>query len=60
MAAVTKCQKLKPEWFETTENSCLSLLEAAADGGLVAKSGWTLVTPWTVACHVPLSMGFSR
>ena len=29
-------------------------------GGLVAKLYLTLVTPWTVACHTPLSMGFSR
>ena len=29
-------------------------------GGLVAKSRPTLATPWTVACQVPLSMGFSR
>jgi len=29
-------------------------------GGLVAKSCPTLVTTWTVACQVPLSMGFSR
>ena len=29
-------------------------------GGLVAKSCPTLVTPWTVACQTPLSMGFSR
>ena len=29
-------------------------------GGLVAKSCLTLVTPWTVACRAPLSMGFSR
>ena len=29
-------------------------------GGLVDKSCQTLVTPWTVACHVPLSMGFPR
>ena len=28
--------------------------------GLVAKSHPTLVTPWTVTCQVPLSMGFSR
>ena len=27
---------------------------------LVAKSCPTLVTPWTVACQAPLSMGFSR
>ena len=29
-------------------------------GGLVAKLCLTLATPWTVACQVPLSMGFSR
>ena len=29
-------------------------------GGLVAKVCLTLVTPWTVACKAPLSMGFSR
>ena len=29
-------------------------------GGLVAKSCLILVTPWTVACQSPLSMGFSR
>ena len=29
-------------------------------GGLVTKSCPTLVTSWTVALQVPLSMGFSR
>ena len=29
-------------------------------GGLVAKSCLNLVTPWTVACQAPLSMGFSK
>ena len=29
-------------------------------GGLVTKSCPTLVTPWPVACHSPLSMEFSR
>ena len=29
-------------------------------GGLVAKLNLTLVTPWTVACQVPLSMGFTK
>ena len=28
--------------------------------GLVAKLCPTLVTPWTVACQAPLSIGFSR
>ena len=31
-----------------------------ACGGLVAKLCPTLATPWTVARHAPLSMGFSR
>ena len=32
-----------------------------SDGGdLVVKLCPTLVTPWTVACQAPLSMGFSR
>ena len=29
-------------------------------GGLVTESCLTLVTPWTVACQAPLSMGFLR
>ena len=29
-------------------------------GGLVVKSCPTLVSPWTVACQAPLSVGFSR
>ena len=29
-------------------------------GGLVAKLCPTHVTPWTIACQAPLSMGFSR
>ena len=29
-------------------------------GGLVTKSCTTLVTPWTVACQAPLSLGLSR
>ena len=28
--------------------------------GLVAKLCLTLVTPWTVTCQAPLSMGYSR
>ena len=35
---------------------CLSL----SGGRLVTKLCPTLVTPWTVACQAPLSMGFSR
>ena len=33
---------------------------SGGSGGLVSKSCPTLVTPWTVACQSPLSMGFSR
>jgi len=33
---------------------------AAAAGALVTKSCPTLMTPGTVACQAPLSMGFSR
>ena len=29
-------------------------------GSLVAKLCPTLVTPWTVACQAPLSVGFPR
>ena len=29
-------------------------------GGLVAKLCLTLVTPWTVACQAPLSLGVTR
>ena len=28
--------------------------------GFVAKSHLNIETPWTVACHAPLSMGFLR
>ena len=33
---------------------------AYVHGGLVTKAGPPLVTPWTVACQAPLSMGFFR
>ena len=46
-------------WTEAP--SCIhSLWVAGGGGGLVAKSFLTLATPWTVACHAPLSMRFSR
>ena len=35
-------------------------LIGSGGGGVVTKLCPTLVTPWTVACQVPLSMGFSR
>ena len=35
-------------------------IESIYIGGLVAKSCPILVTPWTVACQVPLSLGLSR
>ena len=33
------------------------MIHGGGGGGLVAKSCPTLVTPWTVALQVPLSMG---
>ena len=33
------------------------MIHGGGGGGLVAKSCLTLVTPWTVALQVPLSMG---
>ena len=43
-------------------NSCGHLLLDLIknNGGLVTKSCPTLVTPWTVSCQDPLSMGLSR
>ena len=35
-------------------------MEAGGGGGLVPKSCPTLATPWTIACQVPLSLGFFR
>ena len=37
-----------------------NLLLGGGGGGLVTKSCPTLVTPWTVACQAPLSVGFAR
>ena len=44
-------------------NNCISLgysltWNSTLGGALVTKSCLTLVTPWTVACQAPLSMGF--
>ena len=41
------------------QNSHLPLIQGWG-GGLVAKSCPILVTPWTIACQAPLSMGFPR
>ena len=38
----------------------LTILYTGGRGGIVTKSCQTLVTPWTVACRAPLSVGFSR
>ena len=37
---------------------CVIKWHLVVDGGLVAQSCLTLVTPWTVALLAPLSMGF--
>ena len=38
----------------------MQLLDPWWGGGLVTKLCPSLVTPWTVACQAPLSIGFSR
>ena len=43
-----------------TFNIMNTLTVYGGGGGLVAKLCQTLVTPWTVACQAPPSMGFSR
>ena len=40
--------------------TCFTTFNVYGGGGLVTKSCPTLVTPWTVACQAPPSMGFSR
>ena len=46
--------------WTTAQHQLLSLgtSHLLGGGGLVPKSCPTLVTPWTVACQAPLSMGF--
>ena len=41
-------------------NEAISTLSLVVIDGLVTKSRLTLLTPWTVACQAPRSMGFSR
>ena len=36
------------------------VLAGGDGGGLVTKLSLTLTTPWTGACHAPLSMGLDR
>ena len=47
---------------KTSTSTLLTVLKSLCGGGdgLVTKSCPTLVTPWTIACQVPLSLGFSR
>ena len=41
-------------------SSSHQVAKVCLSSSLVAKSRPTLLTPWTVACQAPLSMGFSR
>ena len=53
--------KIRKEKGEITTNTTeIQSIIRDYSGGLVAKSYPTLITPWTVACQAPLSMGFSR
>ena len=47
------------ESFNCSPKTITTLL-IGYDGGLVTELCLTLVTPWTVACQAPLSMGFPR
>ena len=46
--------------FKIEDYICISREICGGDGGLVAKSFLTLVTPWTIVGQAPLSMGFPR
>ena len=51
-----------PSWFSGMWRLSTALRDTCVGfggGGLVAKSCLTLMTPWTVACQAPLSVGFS-
>ena len=48
--------KVLSEWCSVKRNKCNKIKLWS----LVTKLCPTLVTPWTVACQAPLSMGFSR
>ena len=45
--------------FEMNKRLQAQFWGGGGDGGLVAKSCLTPVTPWTVACQATLSKGFS-
>ena len=42
------------------QHLCSYHVIGSGDSAVVTKSCPTLVTPWTVACQAPWSMGFSR
>ena len=46
--------------WRTKQTMCLHWTQYSGGGGLVTKLCLTLVTPETVVCQAPLSMGFSR
>ena len=62
--APTELPCLPPKWLWVSPGCGIkplcSNIELYGGGGLVAKSCPTHVTPWTVACQAPLSMGLSR
>ena len=58
----TKVRLVKSTAFPGVGYGCESWTarKAASSAGSATKSRPTLVTPWTAACQVPLSTGFSR
>ena len=55
------CRKLGCEiLWQSSTHLCVKHLPVNGGSGLLIKSCLTIATPWTVACQVPLSMGFSR
>ena len=54
------CIRTSPPSHTKLSSLCYTAGSLSFGGGLVAQSCPALVTPWTVALQVPLSMGFPR
>ena len=58
--AVIFWDQLTPLWTSPPNSASMTPRSLLSLFSLVAQSCPTLVTPWTVACQAPLSMGCSR